>query len=86
MGKILNEYFAPVFTKEKDMDEIAEYLEVYSKIGQSQHGFIKGRLCLTNLLEFFEEVMSRVDQGEPMDVIYLNSKKAFDKVPRRRLL
>eukprot|EP00061_Rhincodon_typus_P002151 g16749.t1 len=35
--------------------------------------------------EFFEEVMSRFDQGEPMDVIYLDFKKAFDKVSHRRL-
>eukprot|EP00061_Rhincodon_typus_P009792 g33567.t1 len=36
-------------------DEIVEYLEVPGKIGLSQHGFIKGRSCLTNLLELFEE-------------------------------
>eukprot|EP00061_Rhincodon_typus_P016830 g45248.t1 len=67
-------------------DEISEYLKMYSKIGQSQHGFIKGRSCLTNLLEFFEEITSRVGQGEPMDVIYPDFKKAFDKVPHWRLL
>ncbi|XP_051899525.1 uncharacterized protein LOC127585861 isoform X1 [Pristis pectinata] len=33
-----------------------EYLEVQGKIGPSQHGFVKGRSCLTNLLEFFEEI------------------------------
>ena len=30
-------------------DEIAEYLEVHDKVGPSQHGFVKGRSCLTNL-------------------------------------
>eukprot|EP00061_Rhincodon_typus_P003064 g19187.t1 len=61
-------------------DKISEYSEVHGKIGQSQYGFIKGRLCVTSLLEFFEEVMSRLDQGELMDVIYLDFQKAFDKV------
>eukprot|EP00061_Rhincodon_typus_P005455 g24986.t1 len=38
------------------------------------------RSCLTILLECFEEVTSRLDQGEPLDVIYLDFKKAFAKV------
>ena len=36
-------------------DDIAEYLEVHDKVGLSQHGFVKGWSCLTNLSEFFEE-------------------------------
>ena len=67
-------------------DEIAEYLEVHDKVGLSQHGFVKERPCLTNLLEFFEEVTRKLDKGEPVDVIYLDFQKTFDKVPRRRLL
>ena len=34
------------------------------------------------LLEFFEHVTSRVDKGEPVDVVYLDFQKAFDKVTR----
>ena len=67
-----------------EKDEISEFLEVHGKIGQSQYGFIKRRSCLTKLLEFFEEVMNRLDQGEPLDVGSI--QKAFDKVPHRRLL
>eukprot|EP00061_Rhincodon_typus_P012877 g38898.t1 len=66
-------------------DEIAEYLRVHGKIGQSQHGF-KGRSCLTNLLEFFDEVKSKLDKGEPVDVIYSDFQKAFDMVLNRMLL
>eukprot|EP00061_Rhincodon_typus_P007615 g29479.t1 len=41
---------------------------------------------LRKLKEFFEEIMSRIDKGEPIDMIYLDFQKAFDKVLYRRLL
>ena len=34
----------------------------------------------------FEEVTRKLDKGEPVDVIYLDFQKAFDRVPHRRLL
>jgi hypothetical protein len=40
---------------------------------------------LTNLLEFFEAVTVNLDDGKPVDVIYLDFSKAFDKVPHERL-
>jgi predicted O-methyltransferase YrrM len=33
-----------------------------------------------------EKVTSAVDEGVPYDVIFLDFAKAFDKVPRERLL
>ena len=42
--------------------------------------------CLTNMLCFLEDVTKWVDEGSPVDIIYLDLKKAFDKVPRQRLL
>ena len=41
---------------------------------------------VTNLLEFLEYVTDAVDSGKPVDVIYLDFQKAFDKVPHARLL
>ena len=55
-------------------------------INPSQHGFLKARSCLTNVLCFFEEITKWVDEGSPVDVIYLDFQKAFDKVPHQRLL
>ena len=34
-------------------DNVAEHLNGYKVIKGSQHGFTRGRSCLTNLLEFF---------------------------------
>jgi len=48
--------------------------------------FIKKKTCLTNLLVFMEKVTDYLDSGFPVDVIYLDFQKAFDKVPHRRLL
>jgi len=57
-----------------------------SLIKSSQHGFVRNRFCLTNLLVFMEEVTNYIDRGYPIDVIYLDFQKAFDKVPHKRLL
>lgn len=56
---------------------------LFSKV---QHGFIKGRSCTTQLLEFMEDISEALDNGEEIDVIYLDFCKAFDKVPHLHLL
>ena len=35
---------------------------------------------------FFEEIIKWIDEGSPVDIIYLDFQKAFDKVPHQRLL
>ena len=66
--------------------KILEHVDAYNLLSQEQHGFMKGRSCLTNLLETFEEVTSMLDQGGGVDMIYLDYSKAFDSVPHRRLI
>jgi hypothetical protein len=55
-------------------------------IKPSQHGFMPGRSCVTNLILFLDELTKAVDNGIPADVFYLDFSKAFDKVPRERLI
>ena len=47
---------------------------------------MKNKSCMTNLLEFLERVTTLIDEGDSVDVIYLDFSKAFDKVPKNHLL
>ena len=67
-------------------DAIVEHLAANSLIRSSQHGFTAGRSCLTNLLEYMEELTSLVEMGHSVDMFYLDFSKSFDLVPHRRLL
>ena len=67
-------------------DSIVEHLTSKSLLRQSQHGFMRGKSTVTNLLEYLEELTMAIDRGEDVDVLYLDFSKAFDKVPIRRLL
>jgi len=55
----------------------------YNTIKGSQNRFTRGCSCLTNLLDLFDEVYERIDDGKPVDVINPDFAKAFDKVPHR---
>ena len=67
-------------------DKVVYHLEENKLIHDSQHGFRNKRSCLTNLLDFFNDVYNMYDDTGSVDVIYLDFQKAFDKVPHNRLL
>ena len=52
----------------------------------SQHGFLSGKSCITQLLEFMEDITESVDNGKDLGIVYLEFSKAFDKVAHRRLI
>ena len=66
------------------------YLPLYeflrSKFSASQHGFRKGRSCVTQLLHFLDQVYKGLESGQKVEVIYTDFEKAFDKVDHGVLL
>ena len=67
-------------------DEMLEHLERNKLLSDDQHGFTKNKSCLTNLLETLEDITSCLDNGEGVDIVFLDYRKAFDSVPHKRLV
>ena len=51
-----------------------------------QHGFQKGKSCVTQLLEVFYDIGLALDRGLESDIIYLDFAKAFDSVCPAKLV
>ncbi len=52
--------------------EITRHVRDSRGIRPSQHGFTKGRSCLTNLISFYDLVTRLVDEGKAVDVVHLD--------------
>ena len=67
-------------------DGMTTHLADNNLIRDSQHGFLKGKSCTSNLVTFMDTVTKIIDDGKSADVFYLDFAKAFDKVPHEKLL
>lgn len=54
--------------------------------GKSQHRFTKSKSCLNNLITFYNKVISAVDMGRVVDVVFLDCSKAFDTASHSHFL
>ena len=67
-------------------NNMVNYLEENYLLSNKQHGFRKGRSCLTQLLSHYDTILRNLNSGDETDVIYLDFSKAFDKVDHGLLL
>ena len=67
-------------------DYIVKHFEVKGLYANCQHGFRSKRSCVTQLPEIMERLSFYFDNRQPVDILYLDFRKAFDSVPHQRLL
>ena len=51
------------------------------RLSKNQFGFLRNRSCLTQLLVSFNKIFTSIEEGQAVDTIYFDFKKAFDSIP-----
>ena len=65
---------------------MVEFIEENELFNQTQHGFRIGRSCISQLLQQYDRILTIVEEGKNVDVVYIDFAKAFDKVDFKVLL
>ena len=68
------------------VEKIVKHLKTNHLDDKNQHGFTPKKSTVTNLIEVLNIWTESVSHGIPVDVLYLDYEKAFDKVPHARLI
>ena len=66
--------------------QIMLHLERQELLNNSQHGFVHKRSTLTNLLEYLNCVQREVDEGNEVDMMYLDMQKVLGKVSQQIII
>ena len=66
--------------------KLVEFMDDANLFNKHQHGFRRGRSCLSQLLEHYQLILKGMENGDAVAVIYLDFCKAFDKVDHRIVL
>ena len=55
-------------------DHMLDFRNIYKLLNPSQHGFLKARSCLANIIImfFWKKLLIRINEGSPVDMIYLD--------------
>jgi hypothetical protein len=67
-------------------DSLMSHMESNQLFTNDQHGFRKGRSCITQLIEVMEDWTEHLDNHNSVDAIYLDFQTTFDTVPHHRLI
>ena len=67
-------------------DRIMQHCIDNNLISSTQHGFLRGKSTVTNLLELTNVISTERDQGNNVDIICIDFAKAFDTVPHTQLI
>uniref|UniRef100_A0A8B9GDA9 Reverse transcriptase domain-containing protein n=1 Tax=Amazona collaria TaxID=241587 RepID=A0A8B9GDA9_9PSIT len=70
-GKILEQIF---------LEGMLRHMKNSKVLGDSQHGFTKGKSCRTNLVAFYDGTTELMDRSKAVDVIHLGLCKALDTI------
>ena len=65
---------------------LMKHLDLHNILADSQHGFRKKRSCKSQLIRTINDLAKGMNDKTQVDAILLDFAKAFDKVPRKRLL
>ena len=67
-------------------NQLNSHLKTNNLLAKEQYGFVLGRSTDTQLLTSLLNWQKALDEDVPVDVIYMDFKKAFDSVPHVRLV
>ena len=62
------------------------YPLLHDQIYTLQHGFMKGRSTVTQLLQVLHDIKKSLIKGEQVDMVYLDYEKKIEKVPHDLLI
>ena len=65
---------------------IMDHLLSQGLLSDKQYGFVPGRSCTLQLLVCVEKWSLELDSGKPVDIVYTDFSKAFDKVSHQKLI
>ena len=63
------------------LESVLRHMKNNKVVGDSQHGFTKGKSCLSNLVAFYDGATELMERGTAADIICLELCKAFYNVP-----